>query len=266
MKGTTGLGPDSFVQTFLITLPNIRTMNISLVLILWFIITPSFCKAAEASTYRYHNLNQNAEIINIDPYRKETPELASLNVPDEISNGIKTAPLKYLDKLIIHLTKWTEDDYLKVKSIHDWICLNIDYDMVGYNKGDINIEEPHITLRLRRAVCGGYAALFRYMTYKAGFESTIVSGFTKGQGKYALGEQKILTQHAWNSINIKNVYYLVDVTWNAGYASNNEYIKRYSTEYFLANPNDFVRSHYPEAPGWLLLDTFVTLEDFKRIK
>jgi transglutaminase/protease-like cytokinesis protein 3 len=241
-------------------------MKISLVLILGLIITPSFCKAAEAATYRYHNLNQNAAIINIDPYKKNTPELASLNVPDEISNGIKTAPLKYLDPLIIHLTKWTEDDYLKVKSIHDWICLNIDYDMVGYNKGDINIEDPHITFRLRRAVCGGYAALFRYMTYRAGFESTIVSGFTKGQGKYALGEQKILTRHAWNSIKIKNIYYLVDVTWDAGYVPNDEYVRSYSAEYFLANPNHFVRTHYPEAPGWLLLDTFVTLEDFKRIK
>jgi hypothetical protein len=117
-------------------------LKISLVLSLGLIITPSLCKAAEASTYRYHNLNQNAVVINIDPYKNETPELASLNVPDEISNRIKTAPLMYLDKLIIHLTKWTEDDYLKVKSIHDWICLNIDYDMVGYNRGDINIEEP----------------------------------------------------------------------------------------------------------------------------
>ena len=241
-------------------------MKISLLLILGFIITPIFCEAAEASTYRYHNLNQHTEVINIDLYRKAKPELASLNVPDEIANGLKTAPLKYLDTLIIHLTKWTEDDYLKVKSIHDWICLHIDYDMVGYNKGDINIEEPHITLRLRRAVCGGYAALFRYMTYKAGFESTIVSGFTKGQGKYALGEQKILTRHAWSIIKIQNIYYLVDVTWDAGYVSNDEYVRRYSTQYFLANPNDFVRSHYPEAPGWLLLDTFIALEDFKRIK
>jgi transglutaminase/protease-like cytokinesis protein 3 len=241
-------------------------MNISLLLILGLTITASCCKAAEALTYRYHNLNRSAEIINIDPYRKATPEPASLNVPDEISNGLKTAPLKYLDRLIIHLTKWTEDDYLKVKSIHDWICLNIDYDMVGYKKGDINIEEPHITLRLRRAVCGGYAALFRYMTYKAGFDSTIVSGFTKGQGKYALGEQKILTRHAWNCIKIKAMYYLVDVTWDAGYVPNDEYVRSYSAEYFLASPNQFVRTHYPEAPGWLLLDTFVTLEDFKRIK
>ena len=57
-------------------------MKISLVLILGLIITPSFCKAAEALAYRYRNLNQKAEIINIGPYRKETPELASLNVPD----------------------------------------------------------------------------------------------------------------------------------------------------------------------------------------
>jgi transglutaminase/protease-like cytokinesis protein 3 len=239
-------------------------MKISLVLILLLIITPIFCEAADA--YRYHNLNHDAEVINIDPYRKDKPELASLNVPDDIYNGIRTEPLKYLDKLISHLTTWTGDEYLKVKSIHDWICLNIDYDMDGYNKGEIKIAEPHITLRFKTAACGGYAALFKYMTYKAGFESTIVTGFTKGKSKYALGEQRLLTKHAWNSIKVKNVYYLVDVTWDSGYGSNNEYIRRYSTEYFLANPNDFARTHYPEAPGWLLLDTFITLEDFKRIK
>jgi hypothetical protein len=54
--------------------------------------------------------------------------------------------------------------------------------------------------------------------------------------------------------------------WDAGYVPNDEYVRSYSTEYFLANPNYFVRSHYPEAPGWLLLDTFITLEDFKSIK
>jgi transglutaminase/protease-like cytokinesis protein 3 len=241
-------------------------MKISLGLILLLVLTPISCEAAEALTYRYHNLNQDTEISNIDLYRKDQPELASLNVPDAIYHGIKTEPLKYLDKLIIHLTEWTKDEYLKVKSIHDWICLNIDYDMVGYNRGDIKVAEPHITLRFKTAVCGGYAALFRYMTYRAGFESTIVNGFTKGQGKYALGEQKILTPHAWNSIKIKNVYYLVDVTWDAGYVPNDEYVRSYSAEYFLANPNHFVRTHYPEAPGWLLLDTFITLQDFKGIK
>ena len=111
-----------------------KTLPVALLLL---IVSPIFCEAAEASTYKYHNLNEHTEVIDIDLYRKAKPELASLNVPDELANGLQTAPLKYWDTLIIHLTKWTEDDYLKVKSIHDWLCLNIDYDMVGYNKGDI---------------------------------------------------------------------------------------------------------------------------------
>ena len=68
------------------------------------------------------------------------------------------------------------------------------------------------------------------------------------------------------SLKVKKIYYLVDVTWDAGYVPNDEYVRSYATEYFLAEPKDFVRTHCPEGPGWLLLDTFITLEDFKRIK
>ncbi len=163
------------------------------------------------------------------------------------------------------MTSWTEDKYLKIKSIHDWICTNIEYDVAAYNRGEIKIIEPIITLRYRNAVCGGYAMLFTYMAGKASFEAHYVTGVTKGRSKYAIGPQGIFTRHAWNSVKINGIYYLIDTTWDAGYVNNNRFIYAYSTDFFLTDPDEFARRHYPNAPGWLLTDEYISIEQFKAL-
>ncbi|WP_020614761.1 transglutaminase domain-containing protein [Sediminispirochaeta bajacaliforniensis] len=176
--------------------------------------------------YKYFNLNENNLVVATNKYRTELPLQIVLDIPEELKNGIDTAPLKYIDELINYLTEWTNDDFLKIKSIHDWICLNIEYDVDAYNEGNIKLEDYFVTLRYKKAVCGGYAALFHYMVYKAGFASAIISGLTKGNSKYAIGEKKIFVRHAWNSVKINGAYYLVDVTWNAGYVKSNKFIQK----------------------------------------
>lgn len=239
-------------------------MHRLLITLITFLSFSQFLNGEEV-TYTYHNLNLTQLDTNSTIYRTQTPEDICITIPEYIKEGIKASPLLHIDELIEYLSSWTDNEYLKVKSIHDWICLNISYDMVGYNKGEIKITEPHVTLRYQNAVCGGYAALFQYMTTKIGLESVIISGYTKGKGKYAIGEQKIFTRHAWNSVKINDYYYLIDTTWDAGYVTNNKYIQKYSTDFFLLDPALFVKTHYPTAPGWLLLDSYVSIEDFKNL-
>jgi hypothetical protein len=222
--------------------------------------------AQENDAYVYHNLNDGKELIDVADYQNEAPEEIIFNIPAEIKNGIFTAPLNYLDKLVEYLISWTDDDYLKIKSIHDWICSNIPYDVAAYNKGEIKIEQPWITLRSKAAVCGGYATLFNYMVRKAGFEAEYVSGYTKGRSKYAIQPVGQFVRHAWNSVKINDIYYLIDPTWDAGYVNNNRFTFAYTTDFFLTDPNIFIMRHYPQAPGWLLTDNYVSIDDFKKIK
>ena len=221
---------------------------------------------AQDLDYEYHNLNQDAPVNEIEKYINNVPEDIYSKIPEEIKNGIKTSPLFYLDKLIGFLISWTDDDFLKVKSIHDWICLNIGYDILGYNSANIKITAPAITLKNGNAVCGAYAVLFNYMAVSAGFESYIVKGYVNDSGKYSIGDKKYFTGHAWNCIKIKGRYYLIDTTWDAGYVNNKGFSFSYQTDYFLSEPSFFIQQHYPEVPAWLLTEKYISITEFRKNK
>jgi hypothetical protein len=212
----------------------------------------------DTDTYVYFNLNEGKELIDIAKYQNDTPEEIIFNLPEDIKNGIFSAPLNYLDQLVEYLISWTDDEYLKIKSIHDWICCNIPYDVAAYNKGEIKIEQPWITLRFKAAVCGGYSTLFNYMARKAGFETEYVSGYTKGKSKYAIQPVGQFVRHAWNSVKINDIYYLIDTTWDSGYVNGNKFTFAYTTDFFLTDPIVFGQRHYPQAPAWLLTDNYIT--------
>jgi len=225
-----------------------------------------FCLLANSiysQDYIYSNWNAGKEQVDISVYQTGFPENIVFTVPEDIQNGVFTAPLNYIDSLIEYLISWTDDDYLKAKSIHDWIVCNIPYDVLAYNNGEFKLKEPHITLRYKAAVCGGYSALFNYMARRAGFECHYVAGYTKGRSKRSIQPQGIFTRHAWNCIKINNIWYLIDSTWNAGYVNENVFHFAYSTDYFLTNPAIFIKRHYPQSPGFLLLDSYLSIDDFK---
>lgn len=218
------------------------------------------------NTYKYYNLNED-KVLDWSRFKEINIIESKINeIPSELNDAVFNAPGNNLTRLVNYLTEWTNDDFLKVKSIHDWICENIEYDVPAYEKGEIKLSEPLITLVSKKAVCGGYSMLFLKMTQLAGFESFLIKGFTKGKSKYAIGSQKIFTRHAWNGIKINDAFYLVDTTWDAGFVNTKKYFKRYSTSFFLSDPEIFIKTHYPEAPGWLLTDKYYSLEDFKKLK
>jgi len=215
--------------------------------------------------YIHANWNLGKDSVDIIVYQTNTPENIIYTVPEEVQKGVFSEPLNYLDQLIEHLVSWTNDNFLKVKSIHDWIVCNIPYDVEAYNNREIKIEQPWITLRFRTAVCGGYAKLFEYMVKKAGFECYYVSGYTKGRGIYTIQPVGVFVRHAWNCVKINDIWYLVDTTWNAGYVNSNKFTFLYSTKYFLADPSIFIKRHYPQSPGFQLLDEYVSINDFRNM-
>jgi transglutaminase/protease-like cytokinesis protein 3 len=89
------------------------------------------------------------------------------------------------------------------------------------------------------------------MARKAGFEVEYVGGYTKGRSKYAIQPTGRFVRHAWNSVKINDIYHLIDTIWNAGYVKNNKFIFAYTTDFFLADPNIFIKRYYPQAPSIL---------------
>lgn len=95
-------------------------------------------------------------------------------------------------------------DYDRIKSLHDWIVDNIEYDSSMQQVHRYNIYGALIE---RNVVCEGYAKLFKYILDDMGIESVLVSGT-------AINTQGENERHMWNYVKIDGTWYAVDCTWD----------------------------------------------------
>ena len=72
-----------------------------------------------------------------------------------------------------------------------------------------------------------------------------IEGYSKN---FVFNYEKIRqkSDHVWNSVIIKNNYYLIDLTMGSGYCDGDKYEKYFSDFYFGTKPEIFVRSHLPK--------------------
>jgi len=113
------------------------------------------------------------------------------------------------------------------------------------------------------SVCAGYANLFLSLAEARRLEA-VVSGYAKGIG-YGLG-QTTFTQpnHAWNAVRIDGQWRLLAATWGAGYLSPSSAFERaFNAHYFLTRPELFIYDHLPEDPRWQLLDTHISMFNWR---
>jgi transglutaminase/protease-like cytokinesis protein 3 len=143
-------------------------------------------------------------------------------------------------KLTINLT----DDSLKVSEIYFWIVKNIDYDH-GFRhriEGDTTLtQESYNVIKRKKAVCIGYAKLFKTLCELNNIKAYVVEGVVKNKQGYVESEG-----HAWNVVLINKNYYLLDATWGAADGLLQH-------KYFLMNPSVFSENHLPHDPIWQLL-------------
>ena len=147
-----------------------------------------------------------------------------------------------------------DDPFRLAKAIHDYVADRVEYDFAALEAfPDIPPEaaEAQGTWRNRRGVCAGYADLFRVMAKAAGLEAAYVVGETRTESG---GVRPV--KHAWNAVQIRDDWYLLDVTWNAGSADSESggkvFRKRYSTAYLFAPPEVFGLDHFPDVERWQL--------------
>lgn len=88
------------------------------------------------------------------------------------------------------------DDYDKALALHDWVVDHLTYIKDDETYTSANFLE--VALFQGKAVCQGYAALYRALLDQAGIEND-----------YEFG-----TDHVWNMIRLGDTWYHVDCTWN----------------------------------------------------
>jgi len=177
------------------------------------------------------------------------------NTPDSIEFDIA----KLMDYLVISATN--EKD--KVTSIYQWLIRNIKYDHVAYKNGNRRINRSNQDiLKRKEAICWGYATLFKAMCEEINIPCEIISGY----GRTSLNAKPDLESpnHAWNSVQIDSIWYLLDATWDSNASGAvSDFERKYGHTYFLTPPKYFLVNHLPAAPDWQLLKCPITPEEYQ---
>jgi hypothetical protein len=130
------------------------------------------------------------------------------------TNSILNYKRKFDNKIDFVLSKVINNkmnDYEKELAIHNYLVLNVNYDMKSLKMKNPNPEiySAYGAIINRKAVCSGYANAAKLLLNKCGVYCIVVTGSS------AMPNKKSYISHAWNIVNIKGKYYQLDVTWDS---------------------------------------------------
>ena len=190
-----------------------------------------------------------------------------------IDKRVKTIQDRSVDSLSKKLTAPYKTQLEKIRSIFKWVTENIEYDIEGYHspKGlysglfrptistidsviqkDYNDRIVEKVLTERKAICDGYARLFKTLCDHANIQSVVISGYIRWYSDPigAVTDRK----HAWNAVLLNNKWQLLDPTWASGTVDNavTKFTKKYNNFYFLTDPIKLFNDHYPTDTKWAL--------------
>lgn len=160
------------------------------------------------------------------------------------------------------LTRGARSDREKAEVLFRWVTRAIDYDVAGFTAQAATAPTLEEVLRVRVALCGGYASLFQRLGQLAGLEVRTVLGYAKGFD-YRRGARFVAPNHAWNAVRLDGEWHLLDATWAAGRVERQAFVEAYDPFWFLTSPDEFLFSHLPVDRRWQLVDEPLSLEEFE---
>ena len=160
-----------------------------------------------------------------------------------------------------YLTEPAQDDSSRARVVFTWIATNISYDVSRLGK----TPDASSVLTERRAVCAGYAVLFKALAEAAGMEAVIIYGEARGRGPGAARTSDGLFNHDWNAVKVEGEWRLVDCVWGAGHLDErSRFVRRFDEHYFLAPPELLIYDHLPKDQKWQLLPRPLSRQEFLR--
>jgi hypothetical protein len=158
-----------------------------------------------------------------------------------------------------YLGREFNNDREVLRGIYAWTAGSISYDVENMYQN--NFSDPpgdliNETFRTRKAICQGYSELFNELCHLNGIRSFVVHGYSKQNGSVRdVG-------HAWVAAKCDGTWYCFDPTWGAGYIMDGRFVMKFTPEYFMVAPADFIASHMPLDPMWQCLDHPYSVPDF----
>lgn len=151
-------------------------------------------------------------------------------------------------------------DSARVRAVYVWITNHISYDVARLKAKEKNPDMPPQTvtevLSSRSAVCQGYSELFVALCRAMNINATLISGYTKFQGKVNP------VSHAWVAVEIDSEWFLFDPTWGAGYVKDDWFYQAFNNSFYKIPPSKLIADHMPFDPMYQFLDHPLTNKEF----
>ncbi|KAK3338329.1 hypothetical protein B0H65DRAFT_533079 [Neurospora tetraspora] len=140
----------------------------------------------------------------------------------------------------------------KARAIFTWCHHNMAYDTHGFFNDCIpHHSTPAEQIFSGKAVCQGYAEVYKAIALAAGLDCVLISGHGKGFGHHDLTSGSPVppeeSNHAWNAVRIDGgEWKIIDACWGAGHLGDDRlYHKQFSPEMFYL-PNEIIgKKHFP---------------------
>jgi transglutaminase/protease-like cytokinesis protein 3 len=102
----------------------------------------------------------------------------------------------------------------------------------------------------------------RELSKHSGIRCEIINGYGRRMGSNIGGTGFL--NHSWNAVLLNDKWYVCDPAWSAGFVDGPTGTFKFQFEdaYFLADPEVFVRSHYPVDTTWAFVGEISSLEEF----
>jgi len=213
-----------------------------------------------------HTRKEDAQLKKYEEayrYRNGTIDVSIQHIPQNIRMNRITDPDIYIRQISEYILHTSKNDFEKVKKAHDLVCTLVKYDAESFWKKTVPDQNWKDTLITGRAVCAGYANLFKKICDEINIQCEILSGYGRGVGTSPLEEEiPAKSNHAWNIVTVNNEPYLIDSTWDSGYMDGKVAKQKYTTEWFFVKPEHFIYTHFPKNPSHQLLAKAITVSEF----
>lgn len=152
---------------------------------------------------------------------------------DKEDYSAKKAELDSACEAVLASLSNPDDEWQTEKEIHDYIVKNCEYKIV---ESEHVYSSAYGALVNGEAACEGYSKAAKLLLDKAGIESSVVSGISRGfDGEY--------DPHMWNAVKINGGYYYLDCTWDDPVSNDG---KEYITYSYFNVSDDMIASTHSD--------------------
>ena len=152
----------------------------------------------------------------------------AIDIPTLIAMKVQTADL--VDAAVAALNVTGKSHYEIIWTVNEYLC-----DTIYYPAQEPYAPETHTAygaLANGTAVCEGYALAAKLMLNELGIPCDIQTGTCTGGGG-----------HAWNLVQLEGQWYQLDVTWNDGSATRQDYLL--VTDAYMRKSRTWDYGNYP---------------------